>query len=133
MLNRVRSGIYPTTVCGVVYQDRERPFACQFSFACEGKSLRVEEPACWATATRIAEGVVKGTIYEPKFASAINYHAAYVRPFWASTLKGSTGSACIFSTLCGPASTGRPARSTATATCRRRWPQRGPAQTTVKA
>jgi spore germination cell wall hydrolase CwlJ-like protein len=87
VLNRVRSGIYPTTVCGVVYQDRERPFACQFSFACEGKSLRVEEPACWATATRIAEAVVKGETYDPKFASAINYHAAYVRPFWAPTLK----------------------------------------------
>ena len=87
VLNRVRSGIYPTTVCGVVYQDRERPFACQFSFACEGKSLRVEEPACWATATRIADAVVKGTNYDPKLASAINYHAAYVRPFWASTLK----------------------------------------------
>jgi spore germination cell wall hydrolase CwlJ-like protein len=87
VLNRVRSGIYPPTVCGVVYQDRERPFACQFSFACEGKSLRVEEPGPWATATRIAQGVVKGTIADPKFASAINYHAAYVRPFWAPTLK----------------------------------------------
>ena len=40
VLNRVRSGIYPATVCGVVYQDRNRPFACQFTFACEGKSLR---------------------------------------------------------------------------------------------
>ena len=87
VLNRVRSGIYPTTVCGVVYQDRERPFACQFSFACEGKSLRVEEPASWATATRIAEGVYNGTLYDANLASAINYHAAYVRPFWAGTLK----------------------------------------------
>ncbi len=87
VLNRVRSGIYPTTVCGVVYQDRERPFACQFSFACEGKSLRVEEPAAWATATRIAEGVADGKIFDKRFASAINYHAAYVRPFWAPTLK----------------------------------------------
>jgi spore germination cell wall hydrolase CwlJ-like protein len=87
VLNRVRSGIYPTTVCGVVYQDRERPFACQFSFACEGKSLRVEEPAAWATATRIAEGVADGKIFDPKLASAINYHAVYVRPFWAPTLQ----------------------------------------------
>ena len=87
VLNRVRSGIYPTTVCGVVYQDRERPFACQFSFACEGKSLRIDEQTCWATATRIAEAVVKGTTYDPKLASAINYHAAYVAPFWAPTLK----------------------------------------------
>ncbi len=87
VLNRVRSGIYPTTVCGVVYQDRQRPFACQFSFACEGKSLRVDEAGPWATATRIAEGVVKGAIADAKYASAINYHAAYVRPFWAPTLK----------------------------------------------
>ncbi len=86
VLNRLRSGIYPATVCGVVYQDRERPFACQFSFACEGKSLRVEEPAAWASATRIAEGVASGKIYDAKLASAINYHAVYVRPFWASTL-----------------------------------------------
>lgn len=87
VLNRVRSGIYPTTVCGVVYQDRAHPFACQFSFACEGKSLRVEEPAPWATATRIAEGVADGKIFDPRLASAINYHAVYVRPFWAPTLK----------------------------------------------
>ena len=44
VLNRVRSGIFPTNVCAVVYQDRNHPFACQFSFACEGKSLRIEEP-----------------------------------------------------------------------------------------
>ena len=56
VLNRVRSGIFPTNVCAVVYQDRNHPFACQFSFACEGKSLRIEEPAAWATATRIAAG-----------------------------------------------------------------------------
>jgi spore germination cell wall hydrolase CwlJ-like protein len=87
VLNRVRSGIYPTTVCGVVYQDREHPFACQFSFACEGKSLRVEEPGPWATATRIAEGVADGKMFDKRFASAINYHAVYVRPFWAPTLK----------------------------------------------
>ena len=87
VLNRVRSGIYPATVCGVVYQDRERPFACQFSFACEGKSLRVEEPGPWGVATRIAEGVADGKIFDSKFASAINYHAVYVRPFWAPTLK----------------------------------------------
>ena len=63
VLNRVRSGIYPTTVCGVVYQDRNRPFACQFSFACEGRSLRIEEPGPWAVATRIAQEVVSGSNY----------------------------------------------------------------------
>jgi hypothetical protein len=87
VLNRVRSGIYPTTVCGVVYQDRNRPFACQFTFACEGKSLRIEEPGPWAVATRIAQEVVTGANYNPKVGEAVNYHANYVSPFWAGYLK----------------------------------------------
>jgi hypothetical protein len=87
VLNRVRSGIYPTSVCGVVYQDRNRPFACQFTFACEGKSLRVEEPGPWAVATRIARDVVSGATYNPKVDVAVNYHANYVAPFWVGYLK----------------------------------------------
>jgi Cell Wall Hydrolase len=87
VLNRVRSGIYPTTVCGVVYQDRNRPFSCQFTFACEGKSLRIEEPGPWAVATRIAGEVVSGANYNPKVAEAVNYHANYVSPFWVGYLR----------------------------------------------
>ncbi|HSU99544.1 MAG TPA: cell wall hydrolase [Roseiarcus sp.] len=87
VLNRVRSGIYPNTVCGVVYQDRNRPFACQFTFACEGKSLRIEEPGPWAVATRIARAVVTGVTYNPKVDVAVNYHANYVSPFWTGYLK----------------------------------------------
>ena len=87
VLNRVRSGIYPSTVCGVVYQDRNRPFACQFSFACEGRSLRIEEPGPWATATRIAADVVSGKTYDPAVAEAVNYHANYVSPFWVGYLR----------------------------------------------
>jgi spore germination cell wall hydrolase CwlJ-like protein len=87
VLNRVRSGIFPTNVCAVVYQDRNRPFACQFSFACEGKSLRIEEPAAWATATRVAQAVVSGANYNPKLVEALNYHANYVYPFWAPSLR----------------------------------------------
>ncbi|MFZ1962852.1 MAG: cell wall hydrolase [Roseiarcus sp.] len=87
VLNRVRSGIFPTNVCAVVYQDRNHPFACQFSFACDGSSLRIEEPGAWATATRIAEQVVSGANYNPKVAEALNYHANYVYPEWAGDLR----------------------------------------------
>ena len=87
VLNRVRSGLYPSNVCGVVYQDRSHPFACQFSFACEGKSLRIEEPGPWAVATRVAKGVVEGDNYNPRVGQALNYHANYVRPYWAGTLR----------------------------------------------
>ena len=87
VLNRVRSGLYPRTICGVVYQDRNRPFACQFSFACEGKSLRIEEPGSWTLATRIADEVVSGKTFLPEVAEAVNYHATYVAPFWRGYLK----------------------------------------------
>src|SRR5215475_10421449 len=36
ILNRAFSGKYPDTVCGVVYQNKHRYNACQFSFACDG-------------------------------------------------------------------------------------------------
>jgi hypothetical protein len=87
VLNRVRSGIFPTSVCAVVYQDRNHPFACQFSFACAGGSPRIEEPGAWATATRIADQVVSGANYNPKVAEALNYHANYVYPDWAGELR----------------------------------------------
>jgi hypothetical protein len=36
VLNRVSSGLYPPTICSVVYQNRRHFNACQFSFACRG-------------------------------------------------------------------------------------------------
>jgi spore germination cell wall hydrolase CwlJ-like protein len=87
VLNRVRSGLYPTSVCGVVYQNRNRRFACQFSFACEGKSLRINEADSWKTAVRIAREVTFGQTYNEEVGAATHYHANYVRPFWAKRLK----------------------------------------------
>jgi spore germination cell wall hydrolase CwlJ-like protein len=36
---------------------------------------------------RIAQDVTDGKIYNPKVGAALNYHANYVMPYWASTLK----------------------------------------------
>ncbi|MGL4636259.1 MAG: cell wall hydrolase [Beijerinckiaceae bacterium] len=83
VLNRARSGVYPSTVCGVVYQNRHRYLACQFTFACEGKSLRITEPGAWSTATRIARDVAEGRTYLAGVGNATHYHANYVRPWWA--------------------------------------------------
>lgn len=87
VLNRVKSGLYPTSVCGVVYQNRSRHNACQFSFACEGRALRVTEPDSWKTAVRIAREVTFGETYNADVGGATHYHANYVRPFWAKRLK----------------------------------------------
>jgi spore germination cell wall hydrolase CwlJ-like protein len=87
VLNRVNSGLYPSTVCGVVYQNRNRHLACQFSFACEGRSLRITEPDSWRQAVRVARQVTDGTTYLADVGDATHYHANYVRPFWAKRLK----------------------------------------------
>ena len=87
VLNRVNSGLYPSTVCGVVYQNRNRHLACQFSFACEDRSLRITEPDSWRQAVRVARQVTDGTTYLADIGDATHYHANYVRPFWAKRLK----------------------------------------------
>jgi spore germination cell wall hydrolase CwlJ-like protein len=87
VLNRVKSGLYPTSICGVVYQNRDRYLGCQFTFACEGKSLRVTEPDAWARATKVAMNVLKGDTYLANVGDSLNYHANYVRPGWARYLQ----------------------------------------------
>ncbi len=86
VLNRATSGLYPASICGVVYQNRTHYKACQFSFACEGKSLRVTEQDAWRNAVRIADEVVQGKTYVSDVGGATHYHAKYVRPGWARRL-----------------------------------------------
>jgi len=87
VLNRVSSGLYPESICRVVYQNRHHYHACQFSFACEGKSLRITERDSWATALRIAGSVLEGRTYNSEVGKATHYHASYVRPRWARSLE----------------------------------------------
>ncbi len=86
VLNRVQSGLYPASICGVVYQNRNHYKACQFSFACEGKSLRITEQESWATAVRIANEVMDGRTYITDVGRSTHYHATYVKPRWARAL-----------------------------------------------
>lgn len=87
VLNRARSGLYPASVCGVVYQNRNRHLACQFTFACEGKVLRITEPDAWEAAKRIARDVSEGRTYLADVGGSTHYHADYVTPYWARRLK----------------------------------------------
>ncbi|MDQ0546990.1 spore germination cell wall hydrolase CwlJ-like protein [Methylobacterium brachiatum] len=87
VLNRVKSGLYPSSVCGVVYQNRHHYMGCQFSFACEGKSLRITDAGAWESATRIARSVIEGRTYLAEVGAATHYHADYVRPGWARRLR----------------------------------------------
>ncbi len=87
VLNRMTSGLYPSTICGVVFQNRSHRHACQFSFACDGRPLRVREAEAWTEASRIAEDVLAGKTWLAGIGDATHYHADYVRPRWARSLR----------------------------------------------
>ncbi|TVR10858.1 MAG: cell wall hydrolase [Salinarimonadaceae bacterium] len=86
VLNRVKSNLYPNSICGVVYQNRHRHLRCQFTFACEGKSLAIREQAAWRRAVRVADAVLTGDTYLETIGGATHYHANYVNPRWARAL-----------------------------------------------
>ncbi len=87
ILNRMISGLYPSTICGVVFQNRRHRHACQFSFACDGRALRVRDALAWVEAARVAGDVLAGKTWLADIGSATYYHADYVRPRWARALK----------------------------------------------
>ena len=82
VLNRVFSGKYPNTVCGVVYQNSHRHLACQFTFACDRIADVVREPDMWERAKTIASEMLDGKLWLPEVGKATHYHAYWVRPSW---------------------------------------------------
>ncbi|MCP4315535.1 MAG: cell wall hydrolase [Hyphomicrobiales bacterium] len=87
ILNRVRNPAYPNTICGVVYQNKRWRNRCQFSFACDGVRDRVRSRPHWSVAKDIAMAVTAGKIWLKEVGSSTHYHATYVRPKWARTMK----------------------------------------------
>ncbi|WP_370853012.1 cell wall hydrolase [Pararhizobium haloflavum] len=87
VLNRVRNPNYPSTICGVVYQNKSWRNRCQFSFACDGIRDAVRSPKNWDIAEELAMAVTAGKIWLPEVGSSSHYHATYVRPRWARSMK----------------------------------------------
>ena len=88
ILNRVKTPNYPKSICGVVYQGSNRRNSCQFSFACDGLPDDVKQPEAWAQARSIAERAIAGdTGLGRGMNAATSYHADYVTPRWAKSLR----------------------------------------------
>ena len=103
VINRVRDGRFPNTVCEVIMQgpvreswktrenpdlpDSERIYypkrhKCQFSWYCDGKDDTPKEPTAWELATHIAEKLLFSRSYAGMLDGATHYHANYVKPAW---------------------------------------------------
>jgi spore germination cell wall hydrolase CwlJ-like protein len=87
VLNRVRSPLWPNSICGVVYEGSERTdYRCQFTFSCDGSMARAPDLRAWARARRVAEQALAGQVYRPA-GLATHYHTLAVRPPWSASLQ----------------------------------------------
>lgn len=92
IINRAFSKKYPSTICGVVFQNADKgKYKCQFTFACDGRSDEGRERAAWNRSVKMAEeafaefqqgerpGVIpNGVLY---------YHTTAVAPKWSHTFR----------------------------------------------
>jgi hypothetical protein len=85
ILNRVRSPVFPETICGVVYQGQMHK-GCQFSFTCDGHTDNPRNDEQWATAQDIAKQITAGELWLPEVGYSTFYHANYVSPRWAGSM-----------------------------------------------
>lgn len=82
ILNRVDSPNYPGTVCEVVSEGTGRPFACQFTYTCDGRPEEVTDAQAWHRLGHIARIMLEGAPRDLT-ADATHYHADWVNPRWS--------------------------------------------------
>jgi len=90
IVNRARSGKFPSTLCGVIYQNADKGYhRCQFTFACDGRTDAPGERRAWARSAALAQDVYAefalGEAVGAVPGSALYYHTTNVSPSWAHT------------------------------------------------
>ncbi len=90
IINRAMSKQYPSTICGVVFQNADKgKFKCQFTFACDGRSDMGRERTAWNRSLNLADeafyefqrGERPGVVPN----SVLFYHTTAVAPKWSHT------------------------------------------------
>ncbi|MGN6514636.1 MAG: cell wall hydrolase [Rhizomicrobium sp.] len=89
--NRMRSGYYPDTICGVVYEGSTHRTGCQFSFTCSGDMDRPKSAAVWRSTQHLALQIVMGFVrLGDTTGGALSYHNLDVQPDWSDTMERTT-------------------------------------------
>ena len=84
-LNRMESGRFADSVCGVVYQKNVfyQKVVCQFSWYCENNHrIRPVNRELYRESEDVAKRVLLENFRLPSLKNAIYYHADYVNPGW---------------------------------------------------
>ena len=92
IINRAMSHKFPTTLCGVVFQNTDQGYhRCQFTFACDGRSDLGTEKAAWNRATKMAAVAYsefkQGDRPDVIPDDALYYHTVSVNPGWSYKFK----------------------------------------------
>lgn len=96
ILNRVKSSRYPSTYCGVVFQNASLRNRCQFSFACDGipdtaGQGNILTQRSWSKAIAMAKTVyqedLKGELEAALPGSVLFYHNRSVNPRWSRAMR----------------------------------------------
>ncbi len=90
IVNRARSGKFPASLCGVIYQNADQGrYRCQFTFACDGRDDTPGERRAWARSQALAQEVYAEFATGEEVGvlpdSALYYHTRAVHPSWANT------------------------------------------------
>lgn len=92
IVNRARSSKFPSTLCGVIYQNADKGYhRCQFTFACDGRTDAPGERRAWVRSADLAETVYAEFALGQQVGaipgSALYYHTTNVNPSWSNTYK----------------------------------------------
>ena len=87
VFHRMNAGNFGHSICAVVYEGSGHP-GCQFSFTCNGDLDRPRDESAWMKSEQLAAQILTGEIrLHNTTGGATHYHATWVYPFWAPTLK----------------------------------------------
>jgi len=90
VLNRVKHSQYADDVCGVVYErntTKSGKTVCQFSWTCKIKKMINFASKGWIHSLQAAKQIIEAQARNDVTNGATHYHADYVRPPWADTLR----------------------------------------------
>jgi hypothetical protein len=90
IVNRARSGKFPGSLCGVIYQNADKGrYRCQFTFACDGRDDTPGERRAWARSQDLAREIyaeyATGEDIGVLPGSVLYYHTHAVSPSWSRT------------------------------------------------
>ena len=82
IMNRVKSGRYPGSLCAVINQGTGKKYQCQFTYTCDGYKEVIAEPRAFARAGKVARMTLDGAV--PTLTDgATHYHTTAVSPRWS--------------------------------------------------